>query len=88
MKRLVGGIMIILGLTVMSAAAAERAGWEDENSDGIVTLEELLSARAKAAKKAGREFSKSYNEKEFAAKDLNGDGVLTRDELIAPKKAQ
>jgi Ca2+-binding EF-hand superfamily protein len=89
MKRLAGGIMIVLGLTVMSAASAEKAGWEDKNSDGKVTLEEFLALRKINAERAGRNFDSKYNEKLFADKDINGDGFLTGDEVTAsPKKAQ
>jgi hypothetical protein len=85
MKRSVFGLMVITGLAASQVMAA-KAGPMDANSDGKVSKQEFCDARAKAAKKAGKEFKKAGAEKMFKAKDTNGDGFLSGDELTAVPK--
>jgi hypothetical protein len=85
MKRVFCGAMVVLGLAAMQASA-EKAGPADANSDGKITKQEFCAKQAETAKKAGKEFKTGAAEKLFATKDLNGDGVLTKDEMGAPKK--
>ncbi len=83
MKRLFG-IVVVAGLTGMSAFA-EKAGPADANSDGKVSKQEFVDMLSQKASKAGKEVNKAAFEKQFKAKDKNGDGFLTKDEL-APAK--
>ena len=91
MKRLFGSALIVMGLTVMSASAAEKKSPMDTNDDGKVSKQEFCDARSKAMEKAGKKFNEAATEKQFSARDANKDGFLTGDELVAkpqaPKKA-
>ncbi|MFA7257784.1 MAG: hypothetical protein WC047_09450 [Kiritimatiellales bacterium] len=86
MRRLFSGVVIVMVLVAMQAVAG-KAGWMDMNADGKVSMQEFCDARAKSAEKAGKEFKKENAEKQFAKKDVNGDGFLTGDELTAKPKA-
>lgn len=86
MKRLVGCAMVVLGLAAIQAGAAQKAGPMDKNSDGKVCKQEFCDSAAAKAEKAGKEFKKAAVEKQFAAKDVNKDGFLTGDELVAKPK--
>ena len=88
MKRLFGSAMIILGLAAMSAVAAEKKNPMDANGDGKISKQEFCDVRAKAMEKAGKTFNKAACEKQFAAKDTNGDGFLSGDELAPKPKVQ
>lgn len=87
MKRLFGGVLIVLGLAVMQASAVEKKNPMDTNGDGKISKQEFCDARQKAAEKAGKEFKKAIVEKQFKAKDTNGDGFLTAEELVAKPQA-
>lgn len=87
MKRLFGGVLIVLGLVAMQASAVEKKNPMDTNGDGKVSKQEFCDAAAKRAEKAGKEFKKGMAEKQFKAKDANGDGFLTAEELAAKPQA-
>ena len=87
MKRLIGCAMVVLGLAAIQAGAAEKAGPMDKNSDGKVSKQEFVDAQSAKLQKAGKEVKTAAIEKQFAAKDKNGDGFLTGDELVAAPKA-
>ncbi len=86
MKRMFGCIVMVLGLAVIQATAAEKKNPMDTNGDGKVSKEEFCAQQAKNAEKAGKPFKKENAEKNFAARDVNGDGFLTGAELIQPPK--
>ena len=85
MKRLFCCMMIVMALAAMPTVAA-KAGPGDTNSDGKVTLQEFCAGQAKLAEKAGKPFNQASIEKQFVSKDINGDGVLTKDEVDAATK--
>lgn len=87
-KRVLVGTMIIAAIATVQAVAQEstgRAGPADTDGDGKVTLEEFKAMRAKFDEKSGKKTPDAITEKQFAARDKNGDGVLTGEEAV-PKK--
>jgi len=92
MNRFLGSAMVMmLSLAAMPAGAAKKAHPMDANSDGKVSLQEYLSFFEAKAQKDGKVWNKVSErriERQFAARDKNGDGFLTGDELpAAPAKA-
>jgi Ca2+-binding EF-hand superfamily protein len=83
MNRLLFGMLIMMGLTVMQASAAKPAGVMDTDADGKVTKDEFFAARSKQSAEKGKELKKEASDALFAKRDTNGDGVLTMDELTA-----
>ena len=86
MKRMFGCMVMVLGLAVIQVPAAEKKSPMDTDGDGKVSKEEFCAQQAKNAEKAGKKFVLANAEKNFAARDVNGDGFLTGDELIPPPK--
>ena len=87
MKRLLFSVMVLTGLTAMQASAAPKGSSMDTDKDGKVSKQEFCAFSAKIAEKKGTEFNAAGAEKQFKAKDKNGDGFLTGEELVAAPKA-
>ena len=67
-----------------AAKAASKWDWFgaiDANKDGQITEEEWCAWSKGSAKKKGREYYDEASKKEFARRDTNGDGTLSRKEL-------
>ena len=58
MKRMFGCVVIVLGLVVIQATAAEKKSPMDTNGDGKVSKEEFCAYQAKRAEKDGKPFKK------------------------------
>jgi len=87
MKRLLFSVLVLMGFTALQVSAEPKGVSMDADKDGKVSCEEFCAARGKMAEKKGQEFDKAAAEKQFVAKDKDGDGFLTGDELAkAPKK--
>ncbi len=87
-KQIIAGAVVAATLIACQAQAAEKkAGGADSDGDGKVSKAEFCAAREKAAEKAGKDFDKAAVEKQFAARDKNKDGFLSKDEMPAKKPA-
>jgi hypothetical protein len=76
-------------ITVFCASGA-LAAWDwfsalDENQDGKVTQAEWLKWNQAENKRKNAAFDAEKQKSYFSARDLNKDGVLTRDEFEASK---
>ncbi len=84
MKKLLMMTLLVSGLAGVNGYAATPGygfAGTDSNQDGEVTMEEFVAAAEIRAKKSGRPINESNLKKIFEKKDLNADGVLTKDEL-------
>jgi Ca2+-binding EF-hand superfamily protein len=76
----------------ISASAATAQGWSffdacDKNEDGKVTEAEFAARNKKESKKKGKTFDPVVVKSIFDGRDLDGNGILSRDELDnAPAK--
>ncbi|MCU0857608.1 MAG: hypothetical protein MUC65_04295 [Pontiellaceae bacterium] len=86
MKRLVGFILIGLGVVVLNVSAEEKKNPADANGDGKVSKQEYCDREAAKAKRDGKEYNQAEAEKKFAKKDKDGNGFLEGDELISKPK--
>ncbi len=80
MKRLVYGMLIVLGLTAMQAVAK---GY-DADGDGKVTKQEFCDRQTEILKQKGEELKPGVAEARFEARDVNKDGFLSKEEVAAP----
>lgn len=84
MRRIYGWII----LTALVTAGAEASEW-DADGDGKVTFEEYMQVRQKVRAGAGKApMTEAAGRKEFSKFDLNGDGVLNKDEVPSREKAK
>ena len=81
MKHWLFSMLILMGFAVLQASAAPKRIPADANKDGKVSKQEFCDAQAKKMEKAGKEFNAKAAEKQFAAKDKDGNGFLTAEEL-------
>ncbi len=75
-------VVAVLGAGIAAPALAQQQFPDfdtmDANHDGRVTRAEFMASL--------NDDQKSLGERVFAARDLNKDGVLTRDEVNPPKR--
>ncbi|NOU36395.1 MAG: hypothetical protein HOO88_06460 [Kiritimatiellaceae bacterium] len=88
MNRLFFGTIMVTAFVAIQASAqnAPKFHAADADKDGIVTKQEFLNKQAEWAKIQKREWSNADGEKKFSEKDINGDGVMSGDELLPPQK--
>ena len=77
MKKL---LVLAVVLTMVAGVQAKEKGKTKSAATVSITKAEYVTAEEKKAEVAGAVFDKAAAEVAFAAKDKNGDGVLTADE--------
>jgi hypothetical protein len=83
MKQIISIIVVLLALTTV-AWTQDHFSWMDLNEDGKVTLEEFIEVRQTLARNQGRRVpGEKVLTELFNTIDLNGNGVLTPDEVEA-----
>lgn len=75
--------IIAITLLIASTGLAENDYFAklDKNKDGKVTEEEWVTKNRQTSKKKGKDFDEEKSKLTFHKRDLNKDGVITRDEL-------
>jgi Ca2+-binding EF-hand superfamily protein len=78
----------IIALAALMTAAAAQAEFDwftsmDKNVDGKITSNEWIASCKKSAQQKGIVFDEEKSLGNFAGKDTNGDGSLSREELLA-----
>jgi Ca2+-binding EF-hand superfamily protein len=76
----------LLALALLTLASAGFAEFDyfaalDQNGDGKVTVEEWITKNKATQLRQGKDFDEAKSRSYFDARDLNKDGVLTREEV-------
>ncbi len=69
---------VVLTVAVMTVAGVQAA---EKGKGGGMDKDKYIAVAQKRAETAGKTFDQAKAEAAFAAKDKNGDGILTADEM-------
>jgi hypothetical protein len=78
-------LVLAVVLAMVAGVQAKEKGKNKSATTVSITKAEFIQAEAKKAEASGVAFDKAAAEAKFAAKDKNGDGVLTADETTPAK---
>ncbi len=78
--------VVLLVALMMVAGVQAKEKKHKGASDGSVTKAAFIASEKQKAEASGKTFDESATEAAFAAKDKNGDGVLTADEMASAGK--